>query len=420
MAPVLARIHTVNTLQTPSLVLSYPEAAGKVSQHARLCRSSTTESLPLLRSPGRVLAAPVVADRPQPPFARSTRDGFACRASDLVAGNGLRVLGGIRAGEMWPGKPLAAGEAIEIMTGAPVPVDADCVVMVEHVTHTEAGIRMEEGRSIHAGENIVPMGAEAAQGESLVAAGARIGARQLAAAAACGYTTLEVYRRPRVAILSTGDELVDIGSVPLPQQIRNSNSYSLAAQVLEAGGEPVILPIVRDDRSHLESAIHTALDFDLLLLSGGVSMGKYDLVEPVLLDLGAEFFFTGVKIQPGRPVVFGRMQGKYFFGLPGNPVSTMVTFSLFAVPLLGAMCGQTDQTPRFAQAVLTADLKSKTGLTRFLPAVLTPDITAPAVTPLRWQGSGDLASAARANCFLVVPPDREILLRGEAVSVLLV
>lgn len=410
----------MDDIKTASLVLTYAEAAGVVREHAGQASPLDCETIPLLAALGQVLATPIVADRDQPPFPRSTRDGFACRAADVSAGKDLSIVGQLRAGEMWQGRPLAAGDAIEIMTGAPVPEGADCVVMIERVTQTMLEIRLESSRTMQPGENIVPAGAEARQGGVIVSAGTRMGSPQTAAAAAFGYAAIEVYRKPRVAILSTGDELVDIEAAPLPQQIRNSNSYSLAAQVLEAGAEPVILPIARDDRAHLEASIRAALACDLLLLSGGVSMGKYDFVEQVLLQFGAEFFFTGVLIQPGRPVVFGRVEGKYFFGLPGNPVSTMVTFLLFAAPLLGALSGQPDCQPKFAQAALSANLQSKAGLTRFLPAVLTHAIGAHEVAPLAWQGSGDLAATSRANCFAVVPPDCAQLHAGEIISVLLI
>jgi molybdopterin molybdotransferase len=224
-----------------------------------------------------------------------------------------------------------------------------------------------------------------------------------------------VFARPRVAIVATGDELVEVDQQPLKHQIRNSNSYSLATQVLAAGAEPVRLPIARDEQEHLEDILRTALESDLVLLSGGVSMGKYDLVEEALLSLGAEFFFTGAMIQPGKPIVFGRLGEVYLFGLPGNPVSTMVTFSLFVEPLLGALCGDPRRGPRFAQARLASEVRVKTGLTRFLPASLA-DLT---VQPVTWQGSGDLASTSRANCFLVVPADKPLLAAGETVEILL-
>jgi molybdopterin molybdotransferase len=260
------------------------------------------------------------------------------------------------------------------------------------------------------------MGAEARAGAVILPAGTRIFPAQVAAAAACGAAHLSVFARPRVAIVATGDELVEVDQKPLLQQIRNSNSYSLAAQVVAAGAEPVRLPIARDERGHLEDIIGTALESDLLLLSGGVSMGKYDLVEEVLLFLGAEFFFTGALIQPGKPVVFGKLGERYFFGLPGNPVSTMVTFLLFVEPLLGALCGDAGRPPRFARGDLASDVRVKTGLTRFLPARLRSDST---VEPVSWQGSGDLASTSRSNCFLVVPADRPLLAAGETVTILL-
>ncbi len=396
---------------SPSIILSYPDAARTIRQQAASLSAKTRhpESVDLLGSLGRTLAAPVVADRDQPPFPRSTRDGFACRAADLASP--VLVVGQLRAGEVWTGPALEAGQAIEIMTGAPVPTGADCVLMVEHATTDGSQIRAN--RQLVVGENIVPAGSEARSGATLIPVGTRIAPQHIAAAAACGYANLTVYSRPRVAILATGDELVTIDSAPLTHQIRNSNSYSIAAQILVHGGQPVLFPIVRDDLPAIEDAIEQALDSDLLILSGGVSMGKYDFVEQALLNLSAEFFFTGVRIQPGRPAVFGRLpeastQGhRYFFGLPGNPVSTLVTFALFAAPLLSALSGQpaAEIGPRFAEASLATDLKGKPGLTRFLPAHMESDSGSAAVHPIPWQGSGDQTAAARTNCFLVVPED---------------
>jgi molybdopterin molybdotransferase len=406
--------HLLNTT-APSRVVSYAEASGIVREHAdRLVARHAPQSAALLDTLGRVLAEPILADRDQPPFPRSTRDGFACRAADVAAGTPLEVIGSIRAGDAVVIE-VSAGKTVEIMTGAPVPAGADCVVMVEHVLRDRDTLRLASGRSVQPGENIVPMGAEARAGAVIVPRGTRISPAQVAVAAACGAGQLRVFGRPRVAIVATGDELVEVNQQPQTHQIRNSNSYSLAAQVLAAGAKPVRLPIARDERVHLEGIIRSALETDLVLLSGGVSMGKYDLVEEVLLSLGAEFFFTGALIQPGKPVVFGRLGEHYFFGLPGNPVSTMVTFLLFVEPVLGALCGEVGRGPRFALARLVGELRVKTGLTRFLPARLI-DGNVEAVT---WQGSGDLASTSRSNCFLVVPPDQPVLSAGETVTVLL-
>jgi molybdopterin molybdotransferase len=399
----------------PSKVVSYADATHIVREHAdRLLARHAPQPKGLLDSLGMVLAEPVSADRDQPPFPRSTRDGFAGRAAELASGLVLEIAGSIRAGEAGAFE-IKPAQAVEIMTGAPVPTGADCVVMVEHVQRDGNLLRLSSGHSIAPGDNIVPMGAEARAGDVILPRGTRIAAAHVAAAAACGAGRLSVYPPPRVAIVATGDELVEVDQQPLRHQIRNSNSYSIAAQVLAAGAEPVRLPIALDERGHLEAAIREALECDLVLLSGGVSMGKYDLVEEVLLSLGAEFFYTGALIQPGKPVVFGRLGTVYFFGLPGNPVSTMVTFSLFVEPLLGALCGDGGRRPRFVQARLARDIQVKNGLTRFLPAKLA-DL---AVEPVAWQGSGDLASASRSNCFVMVPADQGLLAAGETVTILL-
>ena len=244
-----------------------------------------------------------------------------------------------------------------------------------------------------------------------------------------GKSELRVYARPRIAVLATGDEIVDIAAQPGPNQIRNSNSYSLSAQVRLAGGDPVILPIAPDEPAQLRRLVEQGLAADLLLLAGGVSMGKYDYVEQVLKELHAEFFFTGALIQPGRPVVFGRVprsggsrsgsQYAYFLGLPGNPVSTLATFDLFAQPLVDARSGTKPRKLRFFKARLKSAITTKTGLTRFLPALLSGELDQVEVERVLWQGSGDIAAAARANCYVVIPPDRERIDAGEMVSVLL-
>jgi len=220
-------------------------------------------------------------------------------------------------------------------------------------------------------------------------------------------------------VLSTGDEVVDIDIPPGPNQIRNSNSYSLAAQIEAAGGEALVLPIAPDEASRLRELLSEGLEADLLLIAGGVSMGKYDLVEQVLGEIKAEFFFTGVQIQPGKPVVLGRVEHKYFFGLPGNPISTMVTFELLAKPILEALAGISPRKLLFTHAKLKSEIRTKTGLKRFLPALLSGEYENSEVELVRWQGSGDIASVARANCYAVIPPDRERIEAGEWVPVLL-
>lgn len=388
-------------------------------------RAAASERASLLETGGRVLAEETVCDRDLPPFPRATRDGFALRAEDVAATpSSLSVVAEIHAGMDVGGIRVGSGECVEIMTGAAVPEGANAVVMVEYTSFGgRTGISVpdkhaEIQRTVAAGENVVPRGAEARDGQVLLGAGTRLSPAAVAIAASVGKAQVEVFRKPRVAILATGDELVSIEARPLAHQIRNSNTYSLAAQVSRAGGVPVLLPIAPDEESALRRLIEQGLDCDLLLLSGGVSMGKYDLVEKVLGELGAEFLFTGVAIQPGKPTVFGRVRDKYFFGLPGNPVSTMVTFELFARPMIDALSGASPAPLRYSTARLKSEIKTKTGLTRFLPAQLTGEFGNVEVELVRWQGSGDMVATARADCLAVIPPDRERIEAGETVSIL--
>ncbi len=413
-------------------VVRFGEAMTMVLDGARLAAAAArrpTQRVELLDSAGRVLAEPVAADRDQPAFDRSTRDGFAVCAAQLSSGAPLRVVGQVRAGEAWEGGTLRPDEAIEIMTGAPVPAGGDAVVMVEHVSVENGMVRIAEGRSLQAGENIVPRGREAKAGTEVVGAGTRMGAAEIALAASCGFASVTVWVPPRVAILPTGDELVEIRERPGSQQIRNSNSYGLAALVASSGGVAERLAIARDVREEIGAGISAGRRSQLLLLSGGVSMGKYDLVEEMLSEAGAEFFFTGVKMQPGKPLVFGRLpawvdRGEnlpecYFFGLPGNPISTEVTFRCFAQPFLRALAGGEIASPGLVQATLSKAVAGKPGLTRLLPARLTSDLRQQMVQLVEWQGSGDLAANARANCYVMLAEEQAAFAAGDVVPVLL-
>ncbi len=363
------------------------------------------------------MAEPILADRDIPPFHRSTRDGYAVLSSDLKSlPTTLKVLGELKAGPAAPPSPLHPGETFSIMTGAPVPPGADAVVMVEYTSAHAATV--EISRAVAPGENIVPQAAEAHRGSLLLTPGTRLNEAAIALAASVGKSRLKVFPRPRVAILTTGDEIVALDSQPGPAQIRNSNAYSLAVQVRHAGGHPVLLPIAPDEPSRLRQLIEQGFQSDLLLITGGVSMGRYDLVEPALADLEAEFFFTGAKIQPGKPVVFGRCATKYFFGLPGNPVSTMVTFELFARPILEALAGSLPRPLLFLHARLKSAIDVKPGLTRFLPAILTGSFENAQAELIPWQGSGDIAAQSRSNCYIVVPPDRDHISPGEWIAIL--
>ena len=410
---------------------SFDEAAATVMEFARGLRAAQrkTERVDLENAQGRVLARGVVADQDQPPFARSTRDGFACRAAEISSHGSLPVAGMTHAGEA-PAGPLAAGHVWEIMTGAPAPHGADAVVMIEHVARDGGRIRLLEKRTIKAGENIVAQGAQARRGAEVLSAGAVIGPAQIALAAACGYAAVEVYTRPRVAILTTGDELVPVEAEPGPGQIRNSNAPMLAALVAAAGGEAWVLATAADTAAALDAALREVVAGkpDMLIISGGVSAGEFDLVEPALARIGAQFHFTGVRIQPGKPLVFGevKLRGSVlpFFGLPGNPISSAATFLLFAAPVLAALAGSAELGPRFVMAQLkqATDRNAKPGLTRFLPGWCEFDPrqgAVPQVATVPWHGSGDLPAFGRSNCFVVVPEEVSSLDTGTMVHILI-
>jgi molybdopterin molybdotransferase len=419
----------------PSLILSFEEARHVVETHAARLRPSGKELVDLLDATGQVLAEPVAADRDFPPFPRAMRDGYALRAADLAnLPATLDVVGEVKAGAAPEScVNLQPGQAAAIMTGAPAPSGADAIVMVEHTSRHSDEVEIK--KAVSAGDNIVPPGSEAKRGERLLSPGTRLDHAAIAVAASVGRTHLLVYSKPQVAVLSTGDEVVDIDVSPGPNQIRNSNSYSLAAQIKAAGGHPVLLPIAPDEPTRLRELIADGFESDLLLLAGGVSMGKYDLVEQVLAEFQAEFFFTGAQIQPGRPIVAGRIpcgggpparekhshseNYKYFFGLPGNPVSTMVTFELFVCPVLDALSGLPPQKLIFLHAKLKSQIKTRSGLKRFLPGILSGEFEHAEVELARWHGSGDIAATARANCYVVIPTDREGIAAGEWVAVLM-
>lgn len=398
-------------------MLTYSQARHSVIEQAKkLARPQSTATISVWDALGFVLAQDVKTDRAYPPFDRSTRDGFAVRSAEAVPGAKLTRTGEIKAGDT-VAAPLTAGTCVQIMTGAAVPGGADAVVMVEYAHREGDSVRFD--RATNVGQNIVPRGSEAAPGQTILSVGMRLGFAELALAAQVGAAQLRCASKPRVAILSTGDEVISIDETPGAFQIRNSNSVSLAAQVRLAGSEPVPLGNAADRVEDLRAKIEHGLKEDVLVLSGGVSMGKYDLVETVLKDLGAEFYFDAVAIRPGKPAVFGRCRDALVFGLPGNPVSTMVTFELFVTPALDVLSGAPPRDLPLAEAQLADALHEKPGLTHFLPARVEWQGTTPQVKALRWQGSGDIVALAQANCFLVVPADRPEIPAGEAVSILL-
>jgi molybdopterin molybdotransferase len=390
--------------------MHFDEARKCVVAHASgALRGRRVERIPLEDAAGRVLACDVAADRDYPPAARSIRDGFAIRAADFPGR--AHIIGELRAGEIGDLR-VGPGEAVEIMTGAPLPAGADAVVMAELTSRD--GQCVISDRTAKPGEFVNPKGAECKAGEPVLRMGTVVDYTCVAMLATFGWTTVPVFARPRVAILATGDEIVAIADSPADYQIRNSNSYSLATQVRRAGGCPEILPVARDNADSTRDLIGYGLTFDLLLLSGGVSAGKYDLVEDVLREFGAEIYFDRVLIQPGQPLVFGRAGEKFFFGLPGNPASTMVTFELFGRAALELIAGRGETLLPITRAPLTAEFRHKTGLTRFLPARLDDR----GLTPIQWAGSSDVPSLTRANAYLVADHDRESWAAGDLIGIM--
>jgi molybdopterin molybdotransferase len=416
------------------MVLSFEAARAKVIEvmgsRAPFDSRAHTGTVDIAHHPasalGRILAEDISADRNYPPFDRSIRDGYALRAADAKEpGARLRLVGESRAGVAFNGT-VGSGECVRILTGAALPRGANTIVMLEH---TQAdGDFVVLSQAARPGQHYVLAGAECRVGETVLLRGTRLSFTEIAMAAEVGRAHLRVSRRPRVAVISTGDELVAVDDAPGPYQIRNSNSVSLAAQVALAGGEPVIAGSARDNASDLSARIERGLDADLLLLSGGVSVGRYDLVETVLRELGAEIVFDGVAIRPGRPAVFAWCRGKPVFGLPGNPVSTMVTFELFVAPAIELLAGFQPQPLPFFLAKLAHPINEKGSVSHFLPARVkwsTPSDAQgpvlpviPVVEALLWEGSGDIGAVVRGNCFMLAHESRLQLEAGEWVDVL--
>ena len=409
--------------QDPTPVISFAEARAIVEREAEKISPTDYETISLEEAYGRVLAKDICADRDQPPFPRSIRDGYALRTVDLKQIPArFRVLGDINAGTQTLPNLTEPHTAYAIMTGAPAPSGADAVLMVEH-SRALGEHDIEALRTLEPGENIVGRGSEIARGAVLIQRGTRLGASAMAAAASVGAATAQVFRKPRVAIITTGDELVDVAEQPGPYQIRNSNRWSMAAHVIAAGGDPVPMGVARDNVAEIRERVAEALaSCDMVLLSGGVSMGKHDLVEGVLEEFHAEFHYRGVAMQPGKPAVFChcQRQGRRVpvFGLPGNPVSTMASFATLARTVLHALAGRGVVPLHIVWLPLAREIRTKTGLTRFVPAAVCGAGASTAVEGCKSQGSGDLAAMSRANCFIMLAPDREFFPAREFIPVL--
>ncbi len=388
--------------------LSVADAQAVVLSHVR---PLTPEPVALTSAAlGLVLAADVVSDLDMPPYNKAMMDGYAVRCADLRQGQAtLEVVEEITAGRV-PGHALEAGQASRIMTGAPVPTGADAVVIVER-TRLLDDRRVEiADRPPHPGQHILPRAAEMRRGDTVLPAGIVLRPQEFGVLATVGRTTLSVHPQPRVAILSTGDELVEPAQAPQAGQVRNSNGSMLVAQVCRAGGVPRYLGIGRDEAARLRPLICDGLKAHVLLLSGGVSAGKLDLVPAVLRESGVAAHFHKVEMKPGKPVFFGtaqRMSGgepTLVFGLPGNPVSVLVCFELFVRPALRRLCGHAHPGPRFLSALLSEDFAYRTDRPTYHPARLELCDEGWGVRPVPWFGSADLRALTQANALMVLPP----------------
>ena len=394
-----------------------------ISEAIRVVRQQAAklgiESAALSDSLGRVLAEDIIADTDLPPFDRAQMDGYAVRAADVSnTPVRLRIVGESAAGSGWH-KEMKAGEAVRIMTGAPVPVGADAVQQVELTRESQGAEFVEILEPVEAGRSIVRRANEIKAGETVLRAGEDINAAMIATLASFGYAQVKVGRRPRVAIMATGSELVDVDQRPGRDQIRDSNNYTIAAYAALTGAKVERLPLAVDDTEELKRQIaQAAAQSDVLITSGGVSMGVYDFTKAALKELGAEIYFERVALRPGKPTVFARLGETLVFGLPGNPVSVAVTFNLFARTALRAMQGAKQAEMIEEAAVLARDLKGSIERESYLPAVLRSDEKGTLLAePLKWGGSSDFVAFARATVLINVPTGVKMIAAGNPVKI---
>jgi molybdopterin molybdotransferase len=396
-------------------MLSVADALRMVCQHVRRCPATALPLSPALL--GLVLAEDVPSDLDMPPYDKSMMDGYAVRSNDLASGTAvLTVLEEITAG-MLPTKPVQAGQATRIMTGAPLPKGADAVVMVEKSSAAGTNrVRLQD--HVSAGQNILPQGKEMRRGELILPAGTVLRPQELGLLATVGKNTVQVYRPPTVAVLSTGNEVVEPHLKPGPGQIRNSNATLLSGQVLRAKGELRYLGIALDTLESLRPMIRHGLQADLFLLSGGVSAGTLDLVPQVLQEEGVQPVFHKVAMKPGKPLYFGVKGPTLVFGLPGNPVSSFIGFELFVRPALRLLLGRQQAGPIQVQARLTTAHQHKSDRPTYHPCRWEARTDGWWVTPIPWFGSADLRALAQAQAFVVLPPGEQGYQTGDAVQVL--
>ncbi len=378
------------------------------------------EKVSLLDAFGRVLGEDIIAARDNPPWDNSAMDGFAVRWEDIKQEHAitkpvaLKVIEDVPAGTVAT-RTVGPGQAIRIMTGAPIPKGADTVVKVEETEPSENTVKIF--KEVERGSNIRPQGEDVKKGDCIIAKGTQIRPAEAGMLAILAKSFVLVYQRPRVAILSTGDELADLDERFDDDKIINSNSYGTAAAVQEAGGIPILLGIAKDQPAALKEKISHGLNADILVLSGGVSMGDYDFTKAVFKDLGAEMNFWKLAIRPGQPLAFGKIQGKLAFGLPGNPVSSMVTFEQLVRPAMLKMGGHRSYGRPVVQAAFQEKFSKRTDRRHFLRGILSRENNVLTVRTTGDQGSGILTSMVKANGLIDVPEEVERLSPGDIVNV---
>lgn len=398
-------------------MISVAEALEIVRQQTPLLPHEQVE---LHHARERVLAQEIVADSDLPPFDRAQMDGYAVRAADVKeAPARLRIVGESAAGKGWHHR-LEEGQAVRIMTGAPVPEGADSVQKVELTHELKDKTVVELLESVETGRSIVERGAEIRAGATALTAGTTISAAMMAVLAAFGYANVTVFRRPRVAVLATGTELVPVDEKPGQDQIRDSNNYSIAAYAELAGAIVERLPLAGDETSLLKRQIAEAAErSDVIVTSGGVSMGVYDVTKSALKELGAEMFFERVALRPGKPTVFARLpSGTLVFGLPGNPVSVSVTFNLFTRTSLLTMQGAVEPVLKQETATLAKSVKGTVERESYLPVQLTTNDDGQLIAfPLKWGGSSDFVAFAVATGLVIVPANVKTIEAGSLANV---
>jgi molybdopterin molybdotransferase len=376
------------------------------------------ESIPLEFAAGRVLAEDVRADMDLPPFDRARMDGFALRSQDVATAPArLRIVGEVAAGATFDGA-VGPGEAVKIFTGAPLPRGADAVQKVEVTETTGAFVTINEVTA--AGQFVTPRANEGSAGDIVATSGREIGAAEMSVLASFGYSTVRVGAQPRVAVLSTGSELIEVSQNPTGAHIRNSNTYTLAAYAARAGAKVRTLGVVKDTIEASRNALLAAAESsDIVITSGGVSMGDYDLVKMALVDIGADIFFDKVSIRPGKPTVFARQGDTFFFGLPGNPVSVSVTFNVFARPAIRRMMGDRQPSLPIVSALAASGGKDGSSRRSYLPARFFIHNGQALAEPLKWGGSSDFVAFMNANALIIVPEDKNVIGEREQVEVML-